>query len=62
MTSFATGDQVIIRFGKRQGQKGKIIASRPEHIYEVRAEDGRILFFSWKGLATESEGVQQVIV
>ena len=58
MTFFSKGDRVIIRFGKRQGQKGKVIESRTAHVYTVRVEDGGILTFSWKGLARENEGVR----
>jgi ribosomal protein L24 len=60
MTRFAKGDQVIIRFGTRQGQKGKIIESQPANVYKVRAEDGSVHFFSEKGLDREKEGVRPV--
>jgi hypothetical protein len=61
MTLFSEGDRVIIRFGKRQGQKGKIIDSRTAHVYQVRAEDGCVLFLSGKGLAKEDGGVRRVV-
>jgi hypothetical protein len=61
VTLFSEGDEGIIRFWKRQGQKGKIIDSRTAHVYQVRAQDGCILFFSGKGLAREDEGVRQVV-
>jgi hypothetical protein len=61
VTLFSKGDPVIIRFGRRQGQKGMIIESRTAHVYTVRLEDGRILFFSGKGLARENEGVRLVV-
>jgi hypothetical protein len=51
MTRFAKGDQVIIRFGKRQGQPARIIESQPANVYKVRAEDGSVHFFSGKGIA-----------
>jgi hypothetical protein len=61
MTLFSEGDRVIIRFGKRQGQKGKVIESRSAHVYQVKAADGCVLFFSGKGLAREDEGVRQAV-
>jgi len=51
MTLFSVGDPVTIRFGGRQGQKGKIVKSQPEHAYTVKVEDGSVLVFSEKGLA-----------
>lgn len=56
MTHFQVGDQVIIRYGGHQGQKGKIIKSRQTDVYEVRVEDGSVLFFSSKGLDKEASG------
>jgi hypothetical protein len=53
MTGFSVGDQVIIRYGRQQGQKGKIIKSQRADVYEVRIEDGSVLFFSGKGLDKE---------
>jgi redox-sensitive bicupin YhaK (pirin superfamily) len=52
-THFSVGDQVIIRYGRHQGQKGKIIKSQQADVYEVRVEDGSVLFFSGKGLDKE---------
>jgi hypothetical protein len=53
MTRFSVGDQVIIRYGRHQGQKGKIIKSPQADVYEVRIEDGSVVFFSGKGLDKE---------
>jgi hypothetical protein len=61
MTYFSEGDRVVLRFGKRQGQKGIIMESQPENVYKVKAEDGFVLFFSWKGIAKESEGVRRAV-
>ena len=53
MARFSVGDRVIIRYGRQQGQKGKIIKSQQADVYEVRVEDGSVLFFSGKGLDKE---------
>jgi ribosomal protein L24 len=50
MTRFAVGDQVVIRYGKHEGQTGRIIKTREPNVYEVKVEDGFILFYSEKGL------------
>ena len=55
MTSYSVGDQVIIRFGERQGQAGKVITAQPLDVYKVRIEDGSVLFFIGKGLARKKE-------
>jgi hypothetical protein len=57
MTHFAVGEQVLIRYGKHQGQKATIIGSQPASVYKVKVEDGSILFFSGKGLEKEKERV-----
>jgi hypothetical protein len=59
MTHFSVGEQVVIRYGKQQGQKGKIIRTQLADVYEVKVLDGSILFFSSKGL--EKEAAQQVV-
>ena len=56
MTHFAVGDRVLIRYGKRQGRKADIIKSRTAGVYQVKTEDGFILYFSCKGLEREKEG------
>jgi hypothetical protein len=53
MPCFSVGDEVIIRYGRQEGQKGKIIKSQQADVYEVRVEDGSVLFFSGKGLDKE---------
>jgi hypothetical protein len=57
MTRFSVGEQVIIRYGRHQGQKATIIKSQAEDAYRVKVEDGTILFFSSKGLEKEKERV-----
>lgn len=55
MTRFSVGDRVVIRFGKQQGLKGTIIKSQTGDVYEVRVEDGSVLFFTGKGLGPKGE-------
>jgi hypothetical protein len=50
MIHFAVGDQVVIRFGKQQGQRATIIKCQPAGVYLVRVEDGSVLCFTGKGL------------
>jgi len=50
MTRFTVGEQVIVRYGRHQGQKATIIKSQPGDAYRVKVEDGTVLFFSSKGL------------
>ena len=57
MTHFSVGDQVVIRFGKQQGQKATIIKTPQADVYKVKVEDGYILYFSGKGLERRDEGV-----
>ena len=59
MTRFLVGDQVIIRYGKQQGQRATIMSSQATDAYKVKAQDGSVLFFSWKGL--EKETVRRVV-
>ena len=54
-TRLSVGDQVIIRFGREQGLKGKIIKNQSVDVYRVKIEDGTTLFFSRKGLQEENE-------
>jgi len=58
---FFLGDQIIIRFGERQGQKGEIVDCQPAHVYKVKAEDGSFLFFSGNGLKRQNEDVLSVV-
>jgi hypothetical protein len=53
MTRFVEGEQVIIRFGRQQGQKARIIKSQLADVYRVKVADGSVLFFSGKGLEKE---------
>jgi hypothetical protein len=57
MTQFSVGEEVVIRFGRHQGKKATIIKSQPADVYEVKVENGFILFFSGKGLEKEKEPV-----
>ena len=59
MTHFCVGEQVIIRYGRHQGQKAIILRSQPDDAYRVKAEDGTVLFFTSKGL--EKERVQKAV-
>jgi hypothetical protein len=61
MTRFSVGDQVIIRYGRHQGQKAVILKSQLSDGYKVKVEDGSILFFSGKGLEKGQGGVQQAV-
>ena len=56
-TLFSVGDQVIIRFGRHQGQKATILQTQPAHVYKVKLANGFILFYSGKGLTKEPERV-----
>jgi len=61
MTRFAVGEQVIVRFGRQQGQKATIIKSQPADVYQVKVEDGSVLFFTGKGLEKGQEQAKQVV-
>ena len=61
MARFSVGEQVIIRYGRHQGQKATIMKSQPEDAYKVKAEDGTVLFFVGKGLEKEKERIQQPV-
>jgi ribosomal protein L24 len=49
------GDQVIIRWGKQQGQKAIILKSLLTDGYKVKIEDGSIRYFSAKGLEKQKK-------
>jgi hypothetical protein len=53
MTHFSVGEQVIIRYGKHEGQKATVLRSQPDDAYRVKAEDATVLFFTSKGLKKE---------
>jgi ribosomal protein L24 len=61
MTHFSVGDQVVIRFGKQQGQKATIIKNPKADVYKVKVDDGSIRYYSGKGLDKEQEGIQQPV-
>ena len=50
MDRFSVGDQVVIRYGTQQRQKGTIVKHQMADVYRVKLEDGAVLFFSGKGL------------
>jgi hypothetical protein len=55
MTRFSVGEQVVIRYGRHQGQRATVIKIQPGDAYRVKVEDGTVLFFSSKGLEKEKE-------
>jgi hypothetical protein len=59
MTRFFIGEQVIIRYGRHEGQKATIMKSQASDAYKVKAEDGTVLFYSNKGLDKEKEVKEQ---
>jgi hypothetical protein len=59
MPHFSVGEQVLIRYGRHQGQKATIMKRQPTEAYKVKVEDGTVLFYSNKGLKKENEGVQK---
>jgi hypothetical protein len=50
MRQFAEGDHVVIRYGRHQGKKAIVIKRQLVDGYEVKLEDGFVLFYSAKGL------------
>ena len=61
MIHFSVGEQVIIRYGRHQGQKARIIKSLLADVYRVKEADGFVGFYSGKGLEKEKEEVPQII-
>ncbi len=61
MISFSIGQQVIIRYGRQQGQKAKIIKSRLPDTYMVKVADGSVRFYSGKGLEREDDGARTIV-
>jgi hypothetical protein len=59
MIYLSVGDEVTIRYGRQQGQKGRIIRTQLADVYEVKVADGPILFYCAKGL--QKELVEQVV-
>lgn len=54
MSHFVVGEHVIIRWGKHQGQKARIMTIVAD-TYKVKIEDGSVGFFNGKGLEGEKE-------
>jgi ribosomal protein L24 len=59
MMHLSVGDEVTIRWGRQQGQKGRIIRTQVADVYEVKVADGPILCYSAKGL--QKDLVEQVV-
>jgi hypothetical protein len=59
MTHFDVGEQVLIRYGKHQGQTAKVLESQLADVYKVKASDGSVLFYTSKGLAKENAQAQE---
>ena len=55
MDGFRVGEQVLIRWGTRQGKRATIVKCQPANVYTVRVEDGAVLIFTGKGLEKEKE-------
>jgi len=53
MQHFVVGDRVIIRYGKRAGTRATVKKVQPDQAYQVKSEDGAILFFSGAGLEAD---------
>jgi hypothetical protein len=53
MKRYSVGNTVIIRYGKHQGQPATIIKNPQTDVYKVKAEDGFILYYTGKGLASD---------
>lgn len=53
MVRFSEGEQVVVRYGRHQGQKGTIMTCQAGDAYKVKVEDGTVLFYSGKGLDKE---------
>jgi ribosomal protein L24 len=52
MSHFVVGEHVVIRWGKHQGQKARIMTIAAD-VHKVKIEDGSVGFFSGKGLEKE---------
>jgi ribosomal protein L14E/L6E/L27E len=50
MRQFEVGEHVVIRYGRHQGKKAIVIKRQLVEGYEVKLEDGFVLFYSAKGL------------
>jgi len=59
VTRYSVGDRVMIRYGKRQGERATILKVQAAEVYVVKAKDGVVLFFSGKGLQQEPVRVLQ---
>ena len=61
MTRFFIGEQVIIRYGRRQGKKAIIMQTQAADAFMVKVEDGPVLFYSSKGLEKTKEEPHQLV-
>ncbi len=55
MTRFSVGDRVRVRYGNHEGHAGTVLAAQPPDVYKVKVDEGPVLFFSGKGLATRDD-------
>jgi hypothetical protein len=61
MKRYSVGKTVLIRYGRHQGQPATIIKNPQTDVYKVKAEDGFILYFSSKGLASNKEEFEKPV-
>jgi hypothetical protein len=52
MTHFSLGEEVMVRYGKHQGQMAKFLKCLPANDYKVKVVDGSVCFYTGKGLKT----------
>ena len=51
MSLFSVGEQVVVRYGARQGQAAEVVERQPAEVYKVRLTDGALLFYGEGGLS-----------
>jgi hypothetical protein len=60
MVRFAVGEQVIIRWGRHQGQTAKVLKNELANVYMVKTGDGFVSSYSDKGLEKTELQAQQL--
>jgi hypothetical protein len=50
MRPFCVGEQVVVRYGARQGQTAEVVERQPAEVYKVRLAGGALLYYSEAGL------------
>jgi hypothetical protein len=50
MRPFSVGEQVVVRYGAREGQPAEVVETQPAEVYKVRLTDGALLYYSEAGL------------